>query len=100
MDSTYSGNYGRIKSHETDFLHFDFITDLLNLKSIDDVTNELTKTGYSEDISALSSTYKNPDRPLLAQFYDFFPLFCFYFSHNIIYGELWVKFQGFQDQLL
>lgn len=61
MDSTYSGNYGRIKSHETDFLHFDFITDLLNLKSIDDVTNELTKTGYSEDISALSSTYKNPE---------------------------------------
>ncbi|WP_393971305.1 V-type ATPase subunit [Oxyplasma meridianum] len=61
MDSTYSGNYGRIKSHETEFLKFDFITSLLDLKSMDDITNELTKTGYSEDISALSSSYKNPE---------------------------------------
>jgi V/A-type H+-transporting ATPase subunit C len=61
MDSTYSGNYGRIKSHETEFLKFDFITSLLDLKNVDDITNELTKTGYSEDISALSSSYKNPE---------------------------------------
>ena len=61
MDSTYSGNYGRIKSHETEFLKFDFITSLLDLKSVDDITNELTKTVYSEDISALSSSYKNPE---------------------------------------
>lgn len=61
MDSTYSGNYGKIKAHETEFLRFDFITSLLDLKNVDDITNELTKTGYSEDISALSSSYKNPE---------------------------------------
>jgi V/A-type H+-transporting ATPase subunit C len=60
MDSTYTGEYGRLKVLRSEFLGNDLI-DSLEQKEADEFIKALGNTGYRKEIDELSALYKPPD---------------------------------------